>query len=249
MNTSSWTPPRSTTIFSCKNVCPTTFKSLLPAVTPNFHSISTSWLTMNVWPTTDLERAIRFDFHLSETWGELSAERPFKDKNEKTLGWLECSFIAARFCSHVQLLEPDHGLKKFNQSRSYLPLYLLYFPGKAFLQCQKFMANSWNRLFPNWPKPRFQSEAKCETIDLKMTFIHTQIKLIFTRNVWHLASQPPFSGSTRGTRYEIRGGGGVGEGRLFSPYQDVPRPLSLVQGSSCISAHSWRSWVNFWQHF
>ena len=97
------------------------------------------------------------------------------------------------------------------------------------------MANSWNRLFPNCLKPLFQSEAKCETIDLKMTFIHTQINLIFPRNVWHLASQLPFSGSTRGTRYEIRG---EGEGRLFSPYQDVPRPPSLVRGSSCISAHS-----------
>ena len=69
------------------------------------------------------------------------------------------------------------------------------------------MTNSWNRLFPNCLKPLFQSEAKCETIDLKMTFIHTQIKLIFTRKVWHLASQPPFSGSTRGTGYEIRGRG------------------------------------------
>ena len=67
------------------------------------------------------------------------------------------------------------------------------------------MANSWNRLFPNCLKPLFQSEAKCETIDLKMNFIHTQIKLIFPRNVRHLASQPPFSGSTRGTGYEIRG--------------------------------------------
>ena len=97
------------------------------------------------------------------------------------------------------------------------------------------MANSWNRLFPNCLKPLFQSEAKCKTIDLKMIFIHTQIKLIFTRNVWHIASQPSFSGSTRGTGYEIRG---EGEERLFSPYQDVPRPPSLVRGSSCISAHS-----------
>ena len=133
MNMSSWIPPRSTTIFSCKNVCPTTFKSLLPAVTPNFHSISTSWLTMNVWPTTDLERAIRFDFHLSETWGELSAERPFKYKNKKMLGWLECSFTAARVCSHVQSLEPEHGLKKFNQgSRSCLSLNFTLFLWKGF---------------------------------------------------------------------------------------------------------------------
>ena len=69
------------------------------------------------------------------------------------------------------------------------------------------MASRWKRLFPNCLKRLFQSEAKCETIDLEMTFIHTQIKLIFTRNVWHLASQPAFSGSTRGTGYEIRGRG------------------------------------------
>ena len=96
------------------------------------------------------------------------------------------------------------------------------------------MASRWKRLFPNCLKLLFQSEAKCKTTDLEMTFIHTQIKLIFTRNVWHLASQPPFSGSTRGTGYEIRGRGK----EVFSPYQDVPRPLSLVRGSSCISAHS-----------
>ena len=69
------------------------------------------------------------------------------------------------------------------------------------------MANSQNRLFPSCPQPPFQTEAKCENIDLKMILIHTQIKLIFTRNVWHLVSQPTFSGSTRGTGYEIRGRG------------------------------------------
>ena len=41
----------------------------------------------------------------------------------------------------------------------------------------------------NWPKPLFQSEAKCETIDMKIIFfILMQIKLIFTIKVMQLAS-------------------------------------------------------------
>ena len=40
----------------------------------------------------------------------------------------------------------------------------------------------------NWPRPRFHSEAKCEAIDMKITFfILMQIKLIFTIKVLQLA--------------------------------------------------------------
>ena len=42
--------------------------------------------------------------------------------------------------------------------------------------------------FPSCPKPLFQSEAKCEAIDIKTTVILIQIKLIFTAKVLHLAS-------------------------------------------------------------
>ena len=44
-----------------------------------------------------------------------------------------------------------------------------------------------NRPFPTCSKPLFQSEATCKAIELKMIFILTQIKLIFTRKVLHLA--------------------------------------------------------------
>ena len=44
----------------------------------------------------------------------------------------------------------------------------------SFLQVSKTLDNSVNqvpnRLFPNWPTPLFQSEAKCEAIDLKIFF-------------------------------------------------------------------------------
>ena len=45
-----------------------------------------------------------------------------------------------------------------------------------------------HRPFPSCPEPLFQSEAKCEAIDMKMNFIVKQIKLIFTRKVMHLTS-------------------------------------------------------------
>ena len=47
-----------------------------------------------------------------------------------------------------------------------------------------------NGPFPSCTKPRFQSEAKYEAIDVKMVsgFILMQIKLIFTRKVLRLAS-------------------------------------------------------------
>ena len=38
------------------------------------------------------------------------------------------------------------------------------------------------------PKPLFESEAKCKTIDIKMTFYCHENKLIFTRKILHLAS-------------------------------------------------------------
>ena len=41
---------------------------------------------------------------------------------------------------------------------------------------------------PSCPKSLFESEAKCEAIDLKMIFIPMQIKLVFIRKVVHLAS-------------------------------------------------------------
>ena len=46
------------------------------------------------------------------------------------------------------------------------------------------------RPFPRCPKPLFQSEAKCETIDMKMFFflIFMQIELTFTAKVLHVAS-------------------------------------------------------------
>ena len=44
------------------------------------------------------------------------------------------------------------------------------------------------RPFLSCPKPLFQSEAKCEAIDMKMIFYSQQIKLIFTRKVLLVAS-------------------------------------------------------------
>ena len=41
---------------------------------------------------------------------------------------------------------------------------------------------------PSCPKSLFESEAKCEAIDLKMIFIPMQIKLVFIRKAVHLAS-------------------------------------------------------------
>ena len=48
-----------------------------------------------------------------------------------------------------------------------------------------------NRLFPICLKPLFQSEVKCEAIDMKMIFDYNvimQIKRIYTTKVSHLAS-------------------------------------------------------------
>ena len=41
-----------------------------------------------------------------------------------------------------------------------------------------------NRSFLSWPKPLFQNKAKCKAIDIKIIFILTQMKLIFTRKVF-----------------------------------------------------------------
>ena len=38
--------------------------------------------------------------------------------------------------------------------------------------------------FPSYPKPLFQSEVNYKAIDMKVTFILIQIKLIFTRKVF-----------------------------------------------------------------
>ena len=45
-----------------------------------------------------------------------------------------------------------------------------------------------NRPFPSSKKSHFQSEAKCEAIDMKMIFNYDAKKLIFTTKVSHLAS-------------------------------------------------------------
>ena len=44
------------------------------------------------------------------------------------------------------------------------------------------------RPFPGCPKPLLQSEANCEAIDMKMSFILMKTKLISIRKVFHLAS-------------------------------------------------------------
>ena len=43
------------------------------------------------------------------------------------------------------------------------------------------------RPFPSWPKPLFQSEAKSKAIDMKIVFYCHAKKIVFTRNVLHLA--------------------------------------------------------------
>ena len=45
-----------------------------------------------------------------------------------------------------------------------------------------------NRPFPGSKKSHFQSEAKCEAIDMKMIFNYDAKKLIFTTKVSHLYS-------------------------------------------------------------
>ena len=47
--------------------------------------------------------------------------------------------------------------------------------------------NSTLGLFPSYPKPLFQSEAKCEAIGTKIIFISKHLKLVFTRNFLHSA--------------------------------------------------------------
>ena len=54
-----------------------------------------------------------------------------------------------------------------------------------------FRVQDWRvecRPFPSSKKSHFQSEAKCEAIDMKMIFHYDAIKLIFTTKVSHLAS-------------------------------------------------------------
>ena len=48
--------------------------------------------------------------------------------------------------------------------------------------------DNFNRPFPSSKKSHFQSEAKCEAIDMKMIFNYDANKLIFTTKVSHLAS-------------------------------------------------------------
>ena len=47
---------------------------------------------------------------------------------------------------------------------------------------------SFNRPFPSCFKRLFEKEAKCEAIDMEMIFSLTQIKVILTTEVVHLAS-------------------------------------------------------------
>ena len=64
----------------------------------------------------------------------------------------------------------------------------------------RLMIDLLTRPFPNCPKPQLQSEAKCETIDIKKFScnILMQIELIFTRKVLHLA--PRFESESLRTR-------------------------------------------------
>ena len=45
-----------------------------------------------------------------------------------------------------------------------------------------------NMSFPSSPGPLYQNEVKCSAFNMEIIFILTQIKLIFTRKVVHLAS-------------------------------------------------------------
>ncbi len=76
MYTSSFRPPLSTTSLSCKNELPTTFISLLAAVTPNFHSMSTSGLTIKVCAITVRDSPIRLAFQDSKRYGDFSFDKP-----------------------------------------------------------------------------------------------------------------------------------------------------------------------------
>ena len=58
--------------------------------------------------------------------------------------------------------------------------------------------NISNKPFPSCPKPLFQGEAKCETIDTKFFFILMQTKLIF-RNKGFARSRV-LNGGVFGTR-------------------------------------------------
>ena len=59
--------------------------------------------------------------------------------------------------------------------------------GKVAPRCWPSQSVKSNRPFPSWPKPLLQGEAKCEAIDMKMVFIHMQIKLIFTKRGFALS--------------------------------------------------------------
>ena len=63
------------------------------------------------------------------------------------------------------------------------PLLALLFQKASLCGGMKF-----SKPFPSCSKPLFQSEAKCEAIDIKTTVILIQMKLIFTAKVLHLAS-------------------------------------------------------------
>ena len=66
-------------------------------------------------------------------------------------------------------------------------LATIFFGQKMEINFLHFYVNTSNKPFPSCPKPLFQSQAKCETIDMKMFFILMQIKLIFTTKVLHVA--------------------------------------------------------------
>ena len=63
IKTSSVLFPLLSSSFSCRKELPTFCISLLEAVTPNLHSMSTSWLTVMVWLIAERDIASRLDFH------------------------------------------------------------------------------------------------------------------------------------------------------------------------------------------
>ena len=63
IKTSSVLFPLLSSSFSCRKELPTFCISLLEAVTPNLHSMSTSWFTVMVWLMAERDIASRLDFH------------------------------------------------------------------------------------------------------------------------------------------------------------------------------------------
>ena len=85
---------------------------------------------------------------------------------------------------------------KHSPSDRDLQAFLLYLPtsrvgyrvGKPIKSGVYCLNMPYNRPFPSSKKSHFQSEAKCEAIDMKMIFNYDAKKLIFTTKVSHLAS-------------------------------------------------------------